>query len=89
MGWPWPWENSRTTDYAYVFSNERKEVLITCFGRGWYTHEEFETTKNLPEDKWEALPKVDNFPDMTDQMKVTFGKRSGLLIFESRGKPNG
>lgn len=29
-GWPWPWEDSRTTDYAYVFEEAR--VAIYRFG---------------------------------------------------------
>lgn len=25
-GWPWPWDDSGTTDYAYVFDSEKKKV---------------------------------------------------------------
>lgn len=28
MGWPWPWDDSRTTDYAYVWRNGNVEVYI-------------------------------------------------------------
>lgn len=31
QGWPWPWEDSRTTDYAYVFDGG--SVHVYCFGR--------------------------------------------------------
>ena len=86
QGWPWPWANSLLTDYAYVFSNDRKEVLIANFGRGWFNQKEWEELEDLPDEMWKNLARVDNFPDMTDQMKVTFDKRSGLLILESRGK---
>ncbi len=27
-GWPWPWETSRTTDYAYVFDKETNQIVI-------------------------------------------------------------
>ena len=30
-GWPWPWEDSKTTDYAYAFENGK--VAISNFGR--------------------------------------------------------
>jgi len=33
MGWPWPWEDSRTTDYAYAFDGDR--VWASCFGYTW------------------------------------------------------
>lgn len=32
-GWPWPWEDSRTTDYAYAWADGK--VKISAFGRGW------------------------------------------------------
>jgi len=32
-GWPWPWDDSRTTDYTYVYSAETKRVSIYEFGK--------------------------------------------------------
>lgn len=29
LGWPWPWDNSGTTDYAYYFSDGR----VSCEAR--------------------------------------------------------
>lgn len=29
-GWPWPWDNSNTTDYAYIFSKD--DVLCSNYG---------------------------------------------------------
>lgn len=34
-GWPWPWEDSRTTDYAYAW--DLAEVVLSGFGRPWET----------------------------------------------------
>ena len=56
MGWPWPWEDSRTTDYAYYFLNGKV--------------------------RW---AKRNDWPSMKDKQKITFGNRSGLMIF---GIPN-
>lgn len=42
-GWPWPWTDSRTTDYAYVFDVSGLRVFV--FGR------EGET-----EEKWDGFP---------------------------------
>ena len=36
-GWPWPWETSETTDYAYIFDMELKKVLISGYGGTTYT----------------------------------------------------
>jgi hypothetical protein len=85
MGWPWPWENSRTTDFAYTFSRERKEVVFTCFGRGWFNFKEFEESEKLPEEEGRKLPKV-KFPDMSNIMNVAWDERSGLMIFTAKEK---
>lgn len=31
-GWPWPWDNSRTTDYAYCWDVDTHDVMVSCFG---------------------------------------------------------
>jgi hypothetical protein len=70
-GWPWPWETSRTTDYAYAFDDG--QVWYSCFGRSWQTDPE----SDLSHESSEEVP----FPDMTDRMNVQlFGPRSGLLV---------
>jgi len=75
-GWPWPWENSRVTDYAYAFVDE--QVLISCFGSLYMPVPAFVA---LSEDELEALPRdVEVFPDMSAIQRVDLGKRSGLII---------
>jgi hypothetical protein len=70
MGWPWPWEDSRTTDYAYAFHEGR--VFASRFGRSWIDPRQPEPEEELPKDVV--------FPDMTDRKKVTLGKRSGVIV---------
>jgi len=73
-GWPWPWEDSHTTDYAYAFDGER--VWICGLQKTWFPvndKEPFESEKIV--NKQAAI-----FPDMTSKQKVTLGKRSGLLF---------
>lgn len=74
QGWPWPWEDSRTTDYTYAFDG--RGVWGSCFGHEWFlaSHPE-------PEDNREG-GKTAIFPDMTGRKNVTFGKRSGVLVFQ-------
>lgn len=73
-GWPWPWEDSRTTDYAIAFDDGK--VYASCFGRAWYD------PRNPPEDET-AGKKVAVFPNMKTKQKVAVdGARSGLLTVE-------
>lgn len=73
QGWPWPWETSHTTDFAYVFDDGR--VQAARFGKGW-----FDPNLEPPEHE---LPKV-AFKDMTATRKVAFGERSGVLLLRPR-----
>jgi hypothetical protein len=77
-GWPWPWEDSRTTDFAYVW-NETK-VGAYCFGRGPFDPlvEERDEDGDRPVMK---EGKVTIFPDMTAIQNVTLGPRSGVMVF--------
>jgi hypothetical protein len=93
QGWPWPWEDSNTTDFSYAFDGE--EVWITCFGHGWATkaqHDEFskayaawddsnDEDAEEPKPPWELAnnEKVE-FPNMKDRQNVTLGRRSGLIV---------
>lgn len=74
MGWPWPWEDSRTTDYAYTFENG--EPLVSA-GKKFVTLEEFDF-------EFEPLLPTQKFPDMTNVQRVTYGPRSGLLVISKR-----
>jgi hypothetical protein len=67
-GWPWPWNDSRTTDYAYAFDGGK--VWASCFGSEW-----FDPLKERPED----LKKTAEFPDMEHLKNVASGKRSGMI----------
>ena len=70
QGWPWPWEDSRTTDYAYAFDDGK--VWASCFGRTWSPAKDYDP----PED----AVKEAVFPDMSAKKNVTFGKRSGVIV---------
>jgi hypothetical protein len=71
-GWPWPWENSRTTDYAYAFDGGA--VYASCFGREW-----FDPTKPRPDQ--DDLPKTALFPDMSGgKRRELFGAHSGVMV---------
>lgn len=69
LGWPWPWENSHTTDYAYAFDGA---MYGSCFGHAWFPVNE------EPEEHGDSKPTT--FPDMSARQATTFGKRSGIII---------
>lgn len=71
MGWPWPWEDSRTTDFAYAFDGGK--VWASCFGSAWY-----EPTEEPPEDSRKSA----TFPNMKARQNVTLGDRSGLIVVQ-------
>jgi|SRR6185295_8554962 len=86
QGWPWPWEDSGTTDCAYAFDGGK--VYVTWFGHGWDSFAEYEAKRKREqeaEEKDEELPeeperpKVE-FPNMKDRQNVTYGHRSGALF---------
>jgi hypothetical protein len=83
QGWPWPWEDSCTTDFSYAW--HKGKVWITCFGMGWITTKELRahgkaaTKEEKRYEKWVAEGKdPDDFvwevPDSpwVDGKKVPF-----------------
>lgn len=69
-GWPWPWDDSGTTDYAYAFDGGK--VWASCFGRDW-----FDPKQSPPEEASKSAV----FPDMSKRKNVRFDRGSGVLIF--------
>lgn len=71
-GWPWPWNDSGTTDFAYAFDDGR--VWMSRFGRAWLPAIEDE-----PEE-WPEQPEA-VFPDMSARKDVVLGgPRSGVIV---------
>jgi len=73
QGWPWPWDNSGTTDYSYAFDGGK--VWGTCFGHGWWP------ISKEPSDSCEDS-KV-QFPDMKSKRNLAEPgtNRSGVMVF--------
>lgn len=74
MGWPWPWDDSATTDFAYAFDGGK--VWCSCFGNEWH-----DPLHEYTDEEWGSLAKkAAVFPNMSARKNVTFGPRSGLLV---------
>lgn len=76
-GWPWPWSDSRTTDYAYALDDN--VVWASYFGHEW-----FDAAKREPPSVQEG-EKVAVFPDMTKraQPAPAGSARSGVILFKA------
>lgn len=72
QGWPWPWDNSATTDYAYAFDDAEKAVYVSRFGGPWVN------ARSL------SINEEPEFPDMSDRKNLTLGKRSGVIVVGGR-----
>lgn len=80
QGWPWPWENSHLTDYAYAYEEgvEHGEVWATCFGYDW-----FDPLRPQPE--WEEDgEKKTIFPQMTGCSARAGSARSGVMLITAK-----
>lgn len=73
-GWPWPWDDSATTDYAYAFDGAR--VWASCFGGKW-----FAATSRKEHDERSGKSAV--FPNMKARQNVRFDVGSGLVIVQA------
>lgn len=77
QGWPWPWNDSRTTDWAYAF--DAGVVYASDFGREWFVVAEILPNGHPPESYYDR-PKTACFPDMEARKRVAYNERSGLMI---------
>ncbi|MGW4484304.1 hypothetical protein ACWEOE_10750 [Amycolatopsis sp. NPDC004368] len=82
--WPWPWETSATTDYAYAF--EDGVVYASSFGHSWFEVDLSAENCGEPE---EDTPKDAVFPDMTSRRGSydDVMSRSGLIVVSMPTNP--
>lgn len=84
-GWPWPWNDSCRTDYAYIF--EHGKVMASCFGRKLFDPLKYEEEGwEEDEDVEEYYKKIEGyFPDMSAIKNVKLGGNgSGLMVINAR-----
>jgi hypothetical protein len=79
-GWPWPWADSCTTDFAYAFDGN---VWACCFGHGWY-NPSIERSDEEKEGYYDR-PKLETFPDMKARAAVAAlgSDQSGIMVFRA------
>jgi len=72
-GWPWRWEDSGTTDFAYVWCGGA--VSLSCFGRKLVPF----VDEHDDEANYMDGPKVP-WPNMSVVQRVEMGPDSGLIV---------
>lgn len=70
-GWPWPWNDSATTDYSYWYADGK--TWGSNFGRAFFACDQAE-----PEDASDF--DAPEMPDMSTAKNVAFDKRSGVIV---------
>lgn len=83
-GWPWPWDDSNTTDYAYAFDGEA--VHGSCFGGPWFVPDL--SAENCGEPDGDG-PKGQVFPNMAERKNVRWDKGSGVMVIGLPAAPDG
>ena len=76
MGWPWPWDDSNTTDYAYTY--DEGKVWVSCFGTRWvslrWALEE--------EDAWDKMEGSQlALPDMSAIKNIRYDSGNAPMMF--------
>lgn len=82
-GWPWPWNDSNTTDVAYAFDNGRVYRAIGHPVMYWWRADQHHP--NYVSHHGKRMGSKAEFPDMSEKKNVTLGKRSGLMVIGSNG----
>lgn len=76
-GWPWPWDTSATTDYAYLFDRKANTVVASCFGGAWFDPK----VKQEEDDDDKASGPEPVWPDMSARKNVRWDSEgSGVII---------
>lgn len=76
-GWPWPWHNSHTSDYAYTWLDGAPRVTT---GERWETLAEY-NARHERDDGMELSGRVE-FPDMSERKAdaAVVVAKSGLIF---------
>lgn len=92
-GWPWPWDDSGTSDCSYWFFGGKAHDVHNKYSEGGPKYVPLDKTepkwghRGADEDRqmarWLRGCAAVDFPDMSSRKKVTFGNRSGLLVISA------
>ncbi len=81
-GWPWPWDDSGTTDYAYAWDGG--VVYASGFGHGWFAVDSAKDCFGEPDEDDDDYVATEHatFPRMdTGKYAPAVSQRSGVILF--------
>lgn len=94
QGWPWPWETSGTTDFAYWFNPKTGAVECSCFShlhdiKAWeaYNEECRRLAREYDDPEYPEEPSGEwphEMPDMSAVQSVAYDSDRSGVIFVSR-----
>jgi len=82
-GWPWPWRDSGTTDYAYTLIDG--EIHGSSYGGPWFKVDP--AAEGWVPDEDPAAPRA-TFPDMSARKNVRFDEGSGAIFLTAKRDPS-
>lgn len=80
-GWPWPWETSATTDFAYLYDQILGKVLVFNRNNEWFDVKRYLEDDFDIDDAEELIMETTHTLPIFDASNPAMGKNSGLLIF--------
>jgi len=80
-GWPWPWDDSGTTDYAYALRTGA--VHASGFGGPWFA---VDPDADYFGESEEPTGDPAEFPNMADRKNVRYDEGSGVMILRFGGQ---
>lgn len=79
-GWPWPWDDSQTTDYAYTLFYG--QVWVSNYGCRWMHLEDYLSKSPTIVQMLDNLPDATEvFPDMSKIKNVRLDSGNAPMIF--------
>jgi hypothetical protein len=75
-GWPWSWDDSNTTDYAYAWDGD--QLWGNGFGDGWFAVDRNAEQYGQPEEDLNQDPT--EFPNMAERKNVRMDRGSGVIV---------
>lgn len=93
-GWPWPWDDSSISDYAYAWMDDK--LWSSCTGSRWFLVQPELDCLGEPREPGDDFDDQDkarkvirdypSFPDMSSRKRVKLGgPGSGLIILDVAG----
>lgn len=77
-GWPWPWDDSGTTDYTYTWTPD-SPVLVSNYGSPYLP---LKAALADDDNEWPGGPD-EEFPDMSSRKNVRLDEGSGLIFIRT------